>query len=119
SEAIVHPRMLANQTFVTYAGQTSDALYGHPLARLLGTLPVKMVRANSAMAVLSHVATGLGLTIVPSFEMEAQLPGLVSRPVDRVGPAFELVMISHAQLDSAAVRLFIDSVAVDPPSAAP
>ncbi|GKS77846.1 LysR family transcriptional regulator [Acidovorax sp. SUPP950] len=110
SEAVVHPRMLAHQTFVTYAGQASDLLYAHPLARLLGTMPVKMVRANSAMAVLSHVATGLAITIVPSFEMDAQLPGLVSRPVDRLGPVLDLVMISHMQLDSPAVQLFIDSV---------
>lgn len=106
----VTPDMLGDQTLVTYDAQTVAGGEAYPPARLLHGVQPRVVRTNSVIAVLSYVAAGLGVTLVPGTELRTLMPSLVSRPLLHTPASFQLVMISHRQVGGAAVRRFIDEV---------
>jgi DNA-binding transcriptional LysR family regulator len=66
--------------------------------------------ADHPQHVLSLVAAGLGISLVPASSVTVKRPGLRHRPLDPAGPPVELAVAWRRREQSPALRAFLDIV---------
>ena len=101
---------LAGQQFAVYMREDGEECYlDHLPAALINSLP-PVRRVSSAIALLTQVAAGLALTLSPTFEALALLPGLVARPIELPGLPAHYVLASKTPVTEPLVQTFIDLI---------
>lgn len=107
-QPLIATSMLAHETLVTYEVPLAPPPVQSAMARLLEGVPIRVVRTNSIIAVLAHVAAGLGFTLAPGIETHALMPTLVSVPLESPTSALEFILLSRQHSDNPAIRGFIE-----------
>lgn len=115
-QEVINASMLTDQTLVAYDEALIAPQVQPLLARLLDGAAPRMVRTNSVVAVLSHVAAGLGITLVPGIETSGLMPSLVSRPFEQGKAVLELMLIGHRQLSTPTVLRYLEQLSTMPPA---
>jgi DNA-binding transcriptional LysR family regulator len=102
--------MLAREPFVVTARARGPGFHDHiiSLCRSAGFVP-RVVQEGSHFDVLSLVAAGTGVAIVPTSLREIRHGDVVYRPL-RERPRAQLVMVSRKNATSPVLREFIDDV---------
>lgn len=103
-------RSLRTEPFIMYAAHSADVDYLDLVRQALGREPRVAHRVANSLAVLTMVAGGLGLTLVPEPVSQVRIPGLTYRPLADFQRAFRLVLLSRSGETSGAVNAFLKLV---------
>ena len=113
---------LAGHPYVAIARAVSPDYHDRLLALCAdhGFAPDVRVELRHWLSVVSVVAQGLGVALVPAALAQAGLPGAVFRPVAEPTPPYETHCLWKSGREQAALGAFVQAVrAVAPPPAAP
>ncbi len=102
--------LLAKEPFVLFSRARGPAYFDHlvGLCREAGFTP-RIVQEAPQLDIVSLVAAGLGVSLVPSSIRKFRRSGIVLRPIVG-GPRTELLVVWSAQNRSAVLREFLDVV---------
>lgn len=103
----VSARSLRKESFIVHAAHSADVDHLNLVRQVLGQEPRVAHRVATGLAVLTMVAGGLGLTLVPETVRQVSIPGLDYRPLAGFRPVFSLVMLSRSGETSGAVKAFL------------
>lgn len=108
----VAPRALAGQPFVAIARAVSPDYHDRLLALCAdhGFEPEVRFELRHWLSVVSLVAQGLGVSMVPAALQQAGLPGAVFVPLQGDTPPYETRCLWRSGAESAALAAFLDAV---------
>jgi len=110
---------LRNESFVAYSHDRVPILHSYGVSMCLeeGFYPNIICEAWQASSILSFVAAGVGVALIPSHLGQLRHPGVVYRPLSRRSPntRLEIVAMWHEDNRSAALSLFLDTLATAVP----
>lgn len=108
-------RELKDEAFVAYSHDRVPILHAHGVAMCLeeGFYPDIVCEAWQASSILSFVAAGIGVALVPMHLSELRHRGVAFRPLTPRSPNVQLSIaaIWHVENRSAVLPLFLDDVA--------
>jgi len=109
---------LRNESFVAYSHDRVPILHSHGVSMCLeeGFYPNIVCEAWQASSILSFVAAGVGLALIPWHISELRHAGVTYRPLSRRSPNTRLEIVAMWREDnrSPALDLFIDRLDADP-----
>lgn len=105
-------RALANEPFVLFPRQEGAGLYDHIIAacRTAGFAPRVVQEANEMLSILSLIAGGLGVSLVPKSVATIRDGDLVFCPLRRPAPQVQMAIAWRADDQSPLVQAFIQFV---------
>lgn len=103
------PKSIASQPLIVYAIGKADEDLLTAIQAVIGRPPQIAYRAGSTLAVLALVAAGLGIAVVPAPMADVRIPMVVYRPIDALGQAAALMLLSRADETTGAVISFRES----------
>jgi DNA-binding transcriptional LysR family regulator len=110
ASASLAPKSLAKEPFIVYAAHGADVGQLEHVHQVLGREPLVAHRAANTLTVLTMVAAGLGVALVPQPLSVVRIAGLAYRPLTGFSQRSELVLLSRASETSGAVKAFLTLV---------
>lgn len=110
ASAALAPKSLRKEPFIVYAAHGADVGQLDHVRQLLGREPQVAHRAANTLTVLTMVAAGLGVALVPQPLSEVRIAGLTYRPLTGFSQRSDLVLLSRAGETSGAVNAFLTLV---------
>jgi DNA-binding transcriptional LysR family regulator len=110
TSASLAPKSLAKEPFIVYAAHGADVGQLEHVRQVLGREPLVAHRAANTLTVLTMVAAGLGVALVPQPLSQVRISGLAYRPLTGFSQRSELVLLSRASETSGAVNAFLTLV---------
>jgi DNA-binding transcriptional LysR family regulator len=108
-------RLLRTESFIVGAANSADVRHLDVVRQVLGREPRVTHRVANQLMLLTMVASGLGLTVVPEPFSELRSPGLTYRPLAGFRHAFTLALLSRSGETSGAVNAFLKLVRAQSP----
>jgi DNA-binding transcriptional LysR family regulator len=105
--AAASARALRGEAFVVYAAHPADDGMVRVLRQLLGQEPRVLHHVPNTLTVLTLVAAGVGLTLVPASLGTVNIPNVMYRPLAGFPLRSHLVLVSRRNEPSPAVRSYI------------
>ncbi|MDR3438758.1 LysR substrate-binding domain-containing protein [Telmatospirillum sp.] len=115
-EASLTSAGLADERFILYAAHGADVGQLIVLRQLLGREPRIVHRVANTLTVLTMVAAGLGLALVPGPIGAVGIDNITYRPLADFDLPSELVLLSRASETSCAVKAFVEMARRTPAS---
>jgi DNA-binding transcriptional LysR family regulator len=106
--AAVSAKSLRGEAFVVYAAHATDDGQVRILRQLLGEEPRVLHHVPNTLTVLTLVAAGMGLALVPGSLETVNVPNIAYRPLADFPVRCDLVLVSRRNEPSPAVRRFIE-----------
>jgi DNA-binding transcriptional LysR family regulator len=106
--AAVSAEALRGEAFVVYAADAADDGLVRILRQLLKEEPRVLHRVPNTLTVLTLVAAGVGLALVPSSMETINIPNIAYRPLADFPVRCDLVLVSRRAEQSPAVQRFIE-----------
>lgn len=100
-------RMLADEPLIFYDTHGADEPLYTTLTAMLGHVPKVAHCTASTLGVLTLVAAGQGLALVPEPLRHVSIPGLVYRPLDATELSANLMLLSRQNENTGAVNAFL------------
>lgn len=107
ANAALTPKSLRKEPFIVYASHGADVGQLEQVRQVLGREPQVAHRAANTLTVLTMVAAGLGVALVPQPISEVRLAGLTYRPLNGLSQRSDLVVLSRTGETSGAVNMFL------------
>jgi DNA-binding transcriptional LysR family regulator len=108
ARAEIPAQALRDAAFVVYAADADDDGMVRILRRLLRAEPRVLHHVPNTLTVLTLVAAGIGLTLVPASLETVNIPNIAYRPLADFQLRSDLVLMSRPNETSPAVRRFIE-----------
>lgn len=101
--------MLAGESFVFFPRTYGTGLYDQlqNLSRAVGFVPHIVQEASEAMTLIGLVATGLGVTVLPSSFGRMHIDGVVCRPLQDAGATTAICLVHRRDEQSPLVQRFM------------
>jgi DNA-binding transcriptional LysR family regulator len=106
--ATVSAEALRGEAFVVYAADAADDGLVRILRQLLKEEPRVLHRVPNTLTVLTLVAAGMGLALVPGTMETINIPNIAYRPLADFPVRCDLVLVSRRKEPSPAVRRFVE-----------